>query len=254
MTKDQILESQALVERVFRSLRDDLLEVFGKVEFSRKDNASPVTEWDVKVENTLREALASEMPTLGFEGEETGVHGDRSTYWLVDPIDGTSSFIRGLHYSTNMAALVHEGQAIAAVIYDFIHDNVYTAIKGEGAFKNGEKISVNVHRREGDLLVYSFSREKFELIREALAQLGTRTILPMGAAGHTYALLAEGKIDGAVAIGTAMGVYDNAPGILLAEEAGAVMFQLDDAAGVERHEFIIGTPYLIELIEKSGLI
>ena len=78
--------------------------------------------------------------------------------------------------------------------------------------------------------------------------------MTMGAAGHTYVLIAEGKIDGAVNLGTGMGSYDNAPGLLIAEEAGAVVLPYDDESGVNRHEFIVGSPFVVETIEKSGLI
>ncbi len=255
MTHDEILASQATVVEVFRSLRDELRAVTGSVAFLRKGDASPVTEWDVEVENRLRVALKAAYPALGFQGEETGAHGNTKEYWLTDPIDGTSSFIRGLHYSTNMSALVIDGEVVAAVIYDFVMDTMYTAVKGHGAFKDGVQIHVNTERRAKNLVLYSFSRGKrFGLLREALDTIGMRLLLPMGAAGHTYAMLAEGKIDGAVALGTQMGLYDNAPGVLLAEEAGAVMLQYDEKQGVHRHEFIIGSPYTVERIEHSGLI
>ncbi len=254
MTQDDVTASVNLVIETFHSLRSDLLAVFGNVPFTRKGDHSPVTEWDVKVENAVCAALEQAFPELGFEGEETGLHGSRERYWLVDPIDGTSSFIRGLHYSTNMAALIENGQTIAAVIYDFVMDVTYTATKGGGSFKNGQPIHVNDEREPGNLVMYSFSREIFGHIREATNALGIRSLLPMGGAGHTYAMLAEGKIDGAVALRTGMGAYDNAPGVLLAEEAGAVMLQYDDESGVDRHEFIIGTKKVVDAIEQSGLI
>lgn len=249
-----IVGSQALVVDVFRSMREDLLGVFGAIEFTRKDDFSPVTQWDVAVETKLRTRLAELFPNFGFEGEETGHAGNDVTYWLVDPIDGTSSFIRGLPYATNMAALVHNGVVVAAVIYDFVHDALYTATKGGGAFKNGQKIEVNTRRRAGDIVVYVMSREQFPLFREALAELHMRTVQPMGAAGHAYAMLAEGKIDGIVNIHTTMGAYDNAPGVLLAEEAGAKILSYDEETGVKRHEFIIGSPFVADEIERSGLI
>lgn len=254
LSRERIAESQAMVIQTFQKLRPELLGAFGSIEFERKHDSSPVTAWDVKVESTLQEALATHDSSIGFQGEETGHTGNEDTYWLVDPIDGTSSFIRGLDYCTNMAALVHNGEAVAAVIYDFVRDYTYTAIKGEGAFKDGQKITVNTKRRHRDLVVYSFTRTQFPLVKEALFELGMRALLPMGAAGHTYALLAEGKIDGVVALHTHMGAYDNAPGLLLAEEAGAAVLQYDDERGVKRHEFIVGSPLVVETIEHSGLI
>ena len=255
MPDDQtILEAQRIVVDVFRRLRPELMSVFGKIEYTQKKDQSKVTVWDVKVENTLRSALAEHYPVFGFEGEETGVFGSTTTYWLVDPIDGTSSFIRGLRYCTNMAALVHDGQVIAAVVYDFVNDELYTAVKGKGSFKDGVKLSVATHRSVDDSVIYSFSRNLFTRIREALGSIQMRVLLTMGAAGHSYCLLAEGKIDGIVVLDSNVGKYDNAPGVLIAEEAGAVVLSYDDASGVDRMEFIIATPVVAEAIERSGLL
>lgn len=253
LNKTEIIEAQNLVVDVFKSQRVDLLAAFGNVEYKRKIDRSPVTEWDLKVENTLRLALNDAFPDVGFVGEETGAFGSKSTYWLVDPIDGTTSFIRGLAYCTNMAALVHEGRVVAAVIYDFVNDVLYTARKGEGAYKDGQRIAVK-ERRPGDLIAYSFTRKRFGLIQEAMRSIKVRALLPVGAAGHSYALLAEGKIDGIIAINTKMGRHDNAPGMLLAEEAGAVVLSYDGQSGVERSEFIVGSSTFVELVEHSGLL
>lgn len=254
LDKSVIQDSQARVIEVFKSLRGDLLNVFGKIEFHSKADTSPVTEWDVRVENILHEALKAEFPTLGFAGEETGKHGNEETYWLVDPIDGTSSFIRGLVGCTNMAALVDKGVVIAAVIYDFVNDIVYTARKGEGAFKDDQRLQVNTARTAGNLAAYSFSTDNFGQLMEIGRSLGIRMLLPFGAAGNTYALLASGVIDGLLAIGSRAGLHDNAPGMLLAEEAGAHVLSLDDKQGVYRQSFVIGTPNMITLVEKSGLL
>jgi len=67
-------------------------------------------------------------------------------------------------------------------------------------------------------------------------------------------LLAEGKIDGIINLEKGMGLHDNAPGVLIAEEAGAVILPYDEETGVYRSQFIIGSPLVIDLIEHSGLI
>jgi len=254
LADDQILAAQAVVVDVFKGFRSQLLTVFGNIEHTRKPDYSPVTIWDVAVEESLKHRLQMAFPDWGFEGEETGTSGNRDTYWLVDPIDGTSSFIRGLPFSTNMAALVHHGVVVAAVIYDFVRDTLYTAQKGKGAFKDGLPITINTTRAAGNLFVYSMTRSRFGLIQEALDELHIRALLPVGAAGHSYVMLAEGKIDGIIILGTGGGLYDNAPGVLLAEEAGATMVQYDEKSGVERAQFILGSPTVVDLIETSGLI
>jgi myo-inositol-1(or 4)-monophosphatase len=255
LTDQQVADAQDLVVDVFKGFREELLSVFGKSEHTNKADRSPVTIYDIKVEEALKARLGDAFPDIGFEGEETGASGNQHTYWLVDPIDGTTSFIRGLPFTTNMAALVHEGQVVAAVIYDFVNDCLYTALKGKGAFKNGEQIQLNILREQGDLFIYSLSRVKFGHIQEALGELKMRAMLPLGAAGHQYMMLAEGKIDGIVNIQKGRGgLHDNAPGVFICEEAGAVLLPCDDKKGVYRKQFIIGTPLVIDLIERSGLI
>lgn len=255
MTSDdqQVIDSQQLVINVFKTFRGELLSVFGNIEHTSKPDHSPVTVYDVKVEETLKAALAESFPAIGFEGEETGASGSRETYWLVDPIDGTSSFIRGLPFSTNMAALVHDGVVIAAVIYDFVNDVLYTAFKGKGSFKNGERIQLK-ERPEGSHFIYAMSHTGFGHIKEALNELRMRTLLPVGASGHEYAMLAEGKIDGIVNLERGRGLHDNAPGVLLVEEAGGVLLSYDELNGVYRSQFIIGSPTVVDLIERSGLL
>jgi len=254
LNDDQVLAAQALVVDVFKGFRSQLLLVLGNIEHTRKADNSPVTIWDVAVEEALKLRLNALFPDWGFHGEETGTSGSRETYWLVDPIDGTSSFIRGLPFSTNMAALVHDGVVVAAVIYDFVNDVLYTAVKGKGAFKNGEQIHINTTRQAGNLFAYSLTRTKFGLIQEAMDELRIRALLPVGAAGHSYITLAEGKIDGVIVLNAGNGLHDNAPGVLIAEEAGAKLLPYDDKQGVERSQFILGSPVLVDLIETSGLI
>lgn len=249
-----IRDSQQLVIDVFRRFRPQLLEAFGASLYTRKQNHSQVTEWDVTVEETLRDALKQSFPELGYEGEETGHTGASGAYWLVDPIDGTSGFIRGLECSTNMAALVVNDEVVAAVIYDFVRDELYAAQKGEGAHKDGVRLFVNTERRAGNLVIYSLTSKTFPLVSEALREIGMQTLLPIGAAGHAYTLLASGKIDGIAVLRSKTGEYDNAAGVLIAEEAGAVLLPYDDFTGVHRSEFIIGSPYVAETIEHSGLI
>lgn len=253
LDRQQVIDAQAVVIDVFRGFREELLGVFGNIEHTSKPDHSPVTVYDVKVETTLRDRLAEAFPEMGFEGEETGATGNRDTYWLVDPIDGTSSFIRGLPFCTNMAALVQDEVVIAAVIYDFVNDVLYTSLKGEGAYKDGVQMHVK-EREQGNQFIYSMTHDTIGHIKEALSELRMRTLLPVGAAGHTYMLLAEGKIDGIVNLRRSKTLHDNAPGVMMCEEAGAVILSYDDNTGVNRTQFVAGTSGVIDAIEHSGLL
>jgi len=253
LSDQQIVDSQALVISVFKSLRETLLSGYGNFDHTSKSDHSPVTVYDVEVEETLKSRLAGAFPEIGFTGEETGVSGNTDTYWLVDPIDGTSSFIRGLPFCTNMAALVQDGQVIAAVIYDFVNDVLYTALKGQGALKDGTPIHVK-ERPAGDHFIYSMTPSSIGPVKESLNELKMRTLLPVGAAGHTYMQLAEGKIDGILNLNKGYGLHDNAPGLFICEEAGVSVLQYDDNAGVYRNQFILGSSIVVDSIEHSGLI
>lgn len=249
------LGSQQIVIDVFRGFRDELLGTFGKIDYSRKADNSQVTELDVRIETTLKQSLFERYPDFGFQGEETGTSGSRGTYWLVDPIDGTSSFIRGLPFCTNMAALIHNGTTVLSVIYDFVNDKLYTAQKDNGSFCDGEPISINKDRESGDFVLYSLTRRNLPLLSEAMEAIGARIFLPIGAAGYDYIQVASGTIDGLAILFSLSGAHDNAPGLLLCEEAGAEVFMYDEGQqGIDRHEFIVGSPKLIEAIEHSGLL
>lgn len=102
-----------------------------------------VTKWDVLVEKRLRDELAQFDSGIDFSGEETGVHEGQKIFWLVDPIDGTEAFIRGLPFCTNMLALIDNNQVVMSVIYNFTLDEFYVAIKGHGATCNGHAIRVS---------------------------------------------------------------------------------------------------------------
>jgi myo-inositol-1(or 4)-monophosphatase len=197
------------------------------IAFEQKSDLSQVTELDLKIENQLKEKLKLEFPELGFEGEETGSdRHDGQAYWIVDPIDGTSSFIRGIVGCTNMAALVYDGQSIAAIIYDFINDELFTARRGQGAFRDGQPISVKQRPARGSA-VYSGKFNIADDFRDYIQGEGIAIFRPLGSSGMSFALLAQGKIDGYSLLDMSAKPHDTAPGVLLATEAGAQVVTAD---------------------------
>lgn len=250
-------ESSQLVIETFRSFRDELMASYGVVEYVYKSDHSQVTELDLRIEKTLRQALAESFENLGFLGEETGDgRAGNQPYWVVDPIDGTSSFIRGLPNCTNMAALVQDGQPVIGIIYDFVTDRMFEAYKGQGAYVDGQRISI--HDRPIDqaaLYIQSLSALP-PVLRNELRTRETELYRPIGASGHAYTLLAEGKIDGYVLLGSKKSIHDNAPGVLIAQEAGAEVYSPDGQWTVESSDFICATPSVVraarELMSPQG--
>jgi myo-inositol-1(or 4)-monophosphatase len=140
---------------IVRRTRDMLLPGYGRIgELARKaGNAhSVVTELDHAVEAFLSAELQELDPDIGFVGEECGGDANAERFWLCDPIDGTVHYLRGMPYCTVMLALIEGHQVQLAAIYDFVHDIIYHAERGQGAFANGERIRVSdrpapCHRR-----------------------------------------------------------------------------------------------------------
>lgn len=116
------------------------------VEVRDKGGNDPVTEADLAIDSFLKDKLQTARPHYGWLSEETEDDRDRldaPRCWIVDPIDGTRAFVNRRPEWCVAAALVEQGEPIAAAVFNPLTDEYYTAVKGLGAFLNGEKISVD---------------------------------------------------------------------------------------------------------------
>jgi histidinol-phosphatase len=109
-----------------------------------KADASPVTEADVRAEEAIRAILTERFPGYGFYGEETGQQGlDAENVWLVDPIDGTKSFVRECPFFSTQIALMRNGRLVLGVSSAPAYGELAWAEQGEGAHMNGRRIQVS---------------------------------------------------------------------------------------------------------------
>ncbi len=123
---------------VIRSLYQKNLQV------TTKADATPVTEADVRAEEAIRSVLTDRFPGYGFYGEETGKHAiDAENVWLVDPIDGTKSFVRECPFFSTQIALMRAGRFVLGVSSAPAYGEVAWAEEGGGAFLNGRTIRVS---------------------------------------------------------------------------------------------------------------
>ncbi len=216
------------VREVSRALVRDFAEV-EKLQISKKGAAGFVTSADHRTEKKLYEMLSEARKGFGFLMEEQGeVKGsDPNHRWVIDPIDGTSNFIHAIPYFCISIALEKKNaqghfEALAGVIYDPIHDELFAAEKGKGAVCNGMKLRVS--SRDKDLMVSCASprkdrkhyKETLDVIHRA-ADHGI-TVRCTGAAALDLAYVAAGRFD---AIWYhSLQPWDLAAGILIVEEAG----------------------------------
>lgn len=211
---------------VIRSTRALSLPNFGNVdvkEYKSQSATDAVTEIDQKIEAYLKDELSKIMPDVTFVGEEFGGDRESQTFWLVDPIDGTGHYIRGIPFCTTMLALIHDDRVIFSAIYDFVNDDMYYAELGKGSFKNTDKISVS--SRSTKQAYVSFEIKSHEEENKALvSEVRSRAnLLNLLCSGYEFILVATGRIEARMVYDGFGKDYDFAPGALLVSEAGGVV-------------------------------
>jgi histidinol-phosphatase len=183
-----------------------------------KADLSPVTDADRAVERALRARLAEVRPGEGVFGEEEGDDGG-SVRWILDPIDGTRNFSRGMPVWATLIALEREGEIVCGVVSAPALGNRWWAARGEGAWRDGERIGVSRVARLADAAVScAYARDLARLEPEIWHGRGLGDF-------WQSALVAEGAFDAAVDAG--LSLWDYAPLVPLVEEAGGRIGALD---------------------------
>ena len=184
-----------------------------------------VTEVDKKSEELIVNGLAKSFPGHDFLAEEN-LYQDRgaSHKWIIDPLDGTTNFAHGFPWFAVSMALEVEGEVVLGVIYHTMMDEMFSAVKGEGAWLNGSRIGVsNRSPLRSSLLATGFpydsatDREN-NFAHFANFQMGGRGIRRAGAAALDLAYVAAGRLDGFWE--SKLKPWDVAAGQLLVSEAG----------------------------------
>jgi histidinol-phosphatase len=193
-------------------------------ELTWKADATPVTEADLAVEAMIREELGQRFPDDAIRGEEGGIAGASDRMWIIDPIDGTRNYSRGIPVWATLIALEEEGAIVLGVVSAPALGRRWWAERGAGAYANGDPIHVSrVGRVEDAVLCFA--------LEHPLPQIAQRCWHPR-AYGDFWAhmLVAEGAVDGAIdAIGVK--IWDLAALQPIVEEAGG---QFTDRQGVAR--------------------
>lgn len=217
------------IKEIVKSSRKFTLPYFGKVDIVaiKKDGAHDVlTNIDAQVENFLKEEFKKVDAKIGFVGEETG--GDRSMdrFWLVDPIDGTNHFVRGIPFCTTMVALIEHGEVTMSIIYNFVTDELFFAEKGKGSFCNDKKILVSSRDLEHAYMCWETralkpEHQQLEVdLHQAIKQIR------LVCAGWEFCMIAIGQIEGRISFDPWGKDYDFAAGCLLVSEAGGKVTNL----------------------------
>ena len=214
-----------------------LLKDFGHSEFEYKDDGSVVTPADLAMQNRLEKELRQYWPKYDILGEEMSdaeqqaVINKGNGYWCIDPLDGTSNYAVGLPFFAVSIALIVEKQQQLGLIYDPVRDEMFTAIKGQGAYLNGQLI---------DHAQMKFSEDKpivaeidLKRLPEKLAvKLVTESIFAsqrnIGSSALDWCWMSAGRFD--IYLHGGQKLWDYAAGSLIFSEAGGHLISLDDEA------------------------
>ncbi|MEW6248253.1 MAG: 3'(2'),5'-bisphosphate nucleotidase CysQ [Nitrospirota bacterium] len=191
-----------------------------------KADRSPVTSADLEVNRLLHETLTRTFPDDGWLSEEspdTPIRLEKKRVWVIDPIDGTKAFVRGLPEFCISAALVEGDQPVVAAVLNPVTDELFTAARGQGFRLNGNPLAPARRTGQPAILVnpWELSAGRFAAAEE------TADCRPMHSIAYALALVAAGRVDAAITFEREH-EWDLAGGVLLIQEAGGTV---TDGAG-----------------------
>ncbi|MDD5557111.1 MAG: inositol monophosphatase family protein [bacterium] len=215
-----------------------------------KGRTNPVTETDLRAEETILSAIRARHPSHDILTEEAQQAAKGSPYlWIVDPMDGTTNFTHGYPFVCVSVALYREGEPLAGVVYDPLRDELFLAGRGTGATANGAPIRVSlVDSFEGSLLCTGFPYRLREEPRDNFRNfeglsLRAQGVRRDGSAALDLCYVAAGRLDGFWE--RELKPWDTAAAVLILREAGG---RVTDYAGGEF------SPFMAEIVATNGRI
>ncbi len=202
----------------------------GNLEVQIKADRTPVTEADIETERAIKGVLRNGFPEHGFYGEEEGEENADAEYlWLIDPIDGTKSFVRQYPFFSTQIALMHQGELVVGVSNAPLFEEMASAARGEGAWLNDEPIRVAApraldaaHLSTGNIGSLAASPARWAALGGLLGEADRHR--GYGDFYH-YHLLASGKLD--LVIESDVNILDVAALSIIVSEAGGRFTDLD---------------------------
>ena len=211
-----------------------------------KQDASPVTVADRQAESLLRIQIAEHFPADGFLGEEHGDQPGSSGYrWIIDPIDGTRSFVRGIPIWGTLVGLEYRGELIAGVARVPALGITYRALRGDGAYRDSRRIRVSSvdQLAESQFFYSSISWFVKAGCQDVFLKLATSTQRQRGFGDfYGFALVAQGS--GEFMVDYGVHAWDVAAIVPLVEEAGGRFSNWDGGHDITRPDVLVSNGLL----------
>lgn len=208
---------------------EEIMPRYLKVAHHHKNDGSLCTEADIAAQTTLTKKLQAilNVPVLGEEmtaAEQRALwKAGHDGLWCIDPIDGTSNFVRGLPYFAVSVALVREGKSVLGVVYDPVANEMFAAEQDKGAFLNGEKLVGReaVGKLEQALACVDMKRLKKKLVTQLAANPPYASQRNFGASALDWCYTATGRYD--LYLHGGQKLWDYAAGFLVLQESGGLV-------------------------------
>ncbi len=213
--------------------KEEILPRFNRVGYEVKDDGSLLTEADLSADKRISSALAEWYPEIAFlseemtEQEQESLVSTAEQLWCLDPLDGTSNFAAGIPLFATSLALFISGEVHIGITYDPVRDEMFSAVKGQGAWLNGEPLKCVPSGFDLDktIAIVDFKRLKPDLGQRLLSNPPYKSQRNLGTCVLEWAWMAANR--GHLYLHGGMKLWDLAAGTLILEEAGGFACTLE---------------------------
>ncbi len=219
------------------------------IQVVEKHHLDFASEVDRMAEETIVRELKRAYPRHAILAEESGQSGNNPLTWVIDPLDGTHNYLRGIPHFSVSIAMLERGEPVYGVVYDPRRDELFTASRGDGAFLNDRRIRVGKRETlDGSMLCTGFpfrQREHLDAQWTMTRQLLTQAedLRRTGSAALDLAYTAAGRFDAYFELG--LKPWDLAAGCLLVREAGGTFTDLAGRDGLPESGHIVAGNHLL---------
>ena len=225
-----IKQLESLIRRV---AKEEILPRFNQVGYQVKADGSLLTEADLSADKRICQALAQSYPDIAFLSEEMSQLEQETLLlqserlWCLDPLDGTSNFAAGIPLFATSLALFVKGEVQIGITYDPVRDEMFSALKGQGAWLNGKplKCMPSNFPLNKTIAIVDFKRLKPALVQHLLSDAPYKSQRNLGSCVLEWAWMASNR--GHLYLHGGMKLWDLAAGTLILSEAGGYACTLE---------------------------
>ncbi len=229
-----MLPDLTILKNIIRQVaNEEILPRFNKISYSIKADGSLLTEADLVADQRIQQSLQENYPDISFLSEEMEFEQQEKLLqsadqlWCLDPLDGTSNFAAGLPLFATSLALIKKGEVVIGITYDPVRDEMFSALKGQGAFLNGSRLSCKPSGFSLDkaVAIVDLKRLKPKLAQQLMSNAPYKSQRNLGACVLEWAWMAANR--GHAYLHGGMKLWDLAAGTLILSEAGGYASTLE---------------------------